>query len=62
MSSIVIIKFIDMAFKLNMLQKISQGYSIGEIMPVNIKMTLLFRYMNVLIYPLSFAFATKLFF
>jgi len=60
MSSILIIKFLDIAFKLSLMQKISKGFSIEEIMPLNIKMTPLFRYMNVLIYPLSFVFAVGL--
>ena len=60
MSSILIIKFLDIAFKLSLMQKISKGSSLEEIMPINIKMTPLFRYMNVLIYPLSFLFAVGL--
>lgn len=60
MSSILVIKFIDIAFKLTMMQKISNGIPIEEVMPINTKMTPLFRYMNVLIYPLSFVFATSL--
>lgn len=60
MSSILVIKFLDIAFKLNMMQKISKGSSVEEVMPINIKMTPLFRYMNVLIYPLSFIFAVGL--
>ena len=62
MSSIIVIKFLDMAFKLNMMQKLSSGVDIKEIMPINIKMTLLFRYFNVIVYPLSFAIATELLF
>jgi hypothetical protein len=60
MSSILVIKFLDIAFKLNMMQKISKGSNVEEVMPINIKMTPLFRYMNVLIYPLSFIFAVGL--
>ncbi len=62
MSSIIVVKFLDMAFKLSMMKKLEQGSDIKEVMPMDIKMTLFFRYMNVLIYPLSFVFATKLFF
>lgn len=57
MSSILVIKFLDISFKLSMLKKLSSGLSIEEVMPMDIKMTLLFRYMNVLIYPLSYLFA-----
>jgi hypothetical protein len=62
MSSIIVVKFLDMAFKLSMMKKLEQGSDIKEVMPMDIKMTLFFRYMNVLVYPLSFVFATKLFF
>jgi len=57
MSSILIIKFLDISFKLTLMQKLSSGKEIEEIMPMNIQMTIVFRYMNVLIYPLSFLFA-----
>ncbi|WP_226898702.1 hypothetical protein [Poseidonibacter ostreae] len=60
MSSILVIKFLDIAFKLNMMQKLSNGSSLEEVMPINVKMTPIFRYMNVLIYPLSFVFAVGL--
>jgi len=61
MSSIIIIKFLDIAFKLSMMKKLSQGIDIMEIMPINIKMTLVFRYFNVIIYPLTFLFAMEIF-
>ena len=60
MSSILVMKFLDISFKLNMMKKLSQGSSLEEVMPINIKMTAIFRYMNVLIYPLSFIFALGL--
>jgi len=60
MSSILVIKFLDIAFKLTMMQKLSNGSSLEEVMPINVKMTPLFRYLNVLIYPLSFIFALEL--
>lgn len=60
MSSILVIKFLDIAFKLNMMKKLSNGLSLEEVMPINVKMTPIFRYMNVLIYPLSFVFAVGL--
>ncbi len=61
MSSIIIIKFLDIAFKLSMMKKLSQGIDIMEIMPINIKMTLVFRYFNVIIYPITFLFAMEIF-
>ena len=60
MSSILVIKFLDIVFKLNMMQKLTNGSTINEVMPINVKMTPLFRYMNVLIYPLSYVFAVGL--
>lgn len=61
MSSILVVKFLDISFKLSMMKKIDNGLSLSEIMPMNIKMTSLFRYINVLIYPLSFLFSMNLF-
>ena len=61
MSSILIVKFLDISFKLSMLKKLSQGEEIMNVMPMNIKMTPIFRYMNVIIYPLSFIFAVNIF-
>lgn len=60
MLSIVGIKFLDIAFKLNIMTKISQGFSLDEIMP-NVKMNFAFRYMNAFIYPITFLFATDYF-
>lgn len=60
MSSILVIKFIDIAFKLSMMKKLSSGSELYDVMPMNIKMTPIFRYMNVLIYPLSYIFAVGL--
>ena len=59
MSSIFIVKFADIAFKLSIMKKLSNGISIENIIPMNIKMTPLFRYFNVIIYPLTFLFAIK---
>lgn len=61
MSSILIVKFLDISFKLTMMKKLNDGLTIEEVMPININMTPLYRYMNVLIYPLSFIFAVGLF-
>ncbi len=62
MASIVIVKFMDMAVKLNMMQKLSSGLEIHEIMPMNVNMTPLFRYFNVLLYPFCFAMANGMIF
>ena len=60
MSSILVIKFLDISFKLTLMQKLSSGKELNEIIPININMNLVFRYMNVLIYPLTFLFAIGL--
>jgi len=60
MLSIVGLKFLDIAFKLNLLTKMSQGIDLQEIMP-NIQMNFIFRYMNALIYPITFFFAVSYF-
>ena len=57
MYAIIIIKFVDVAFKITMMQKLSKGEKMEDIMPVNMKMGFLYRYMNVLIYPITFLFA-----
>ena len=58
MLSIVVIKFLDISFKLNLMTKIKNQVSLEEIMP-NINMTFLFRYMNAFIYPVTFLFAAE---
>ena len=60
MSSILVIKFLDISFKLTLMQKLSSGKEINELIPMNINMNLVFRYMNVFIYPLTFLFAAGL--
>ena len=60
MSSIVIIKFIDISFKLHIINKLNQGEELETYIPADIQMNNLFRYLNVLIYPLSFIFALNL--
>ena len=57
MSSILIIKFLDISFKLSLMKKLSNGTNIEEIIPFNMKMVPILRYMGVIIYPLSFLFA-----
>lgn len=59
MLSIIGIKFFDIAFKLTLLRRIDMGYNIDEALP-NIVITPLLRYFNVLIYPITFCFATLL--
>jgi hypothetical protein len=54
---IVLVKFIDLFFKISMMKKLSDGQKLEEIMPVNAKLGFVFRYMNVILYPLAFLFA-----
>ncbi len=60
MLSIVGIKFLDIAFKLNIMTKLSNKVQFEEIMP-NMRINLLIRYINVVIYPFTFLFATNYF-
>ena len=60
MSSIFIVKFIDISFKLSIMRKLLNGMSIEEIIPMNINMSPVFRYFNIVVYPLTFLFAIKL--
>ena len=57
MSSIIIVKFCDIAFKLSIMKNLSNGKDISAIIPMNIHMTPIFRYMNLVIYPITFIFA-----
>lgn len=56
MLSIVSIKFLDIAFKISIMQKISNGITLDEIMP-DIPMGYLLRYMNAILYPVTFLYA-----
>lgn len=57
MSSIVIMKFLDLCLKLSIMKKIDNNIELDSIIPIDIKMTNVFRYFNVIIYPLSFIFS-----
>ena len=60
MLSIVGIKFIDIAFKISIMSKISKGIHLDEIMP-NIKVGLILRYLNAIVYPITFLIAMDYF-
>ena len=60
MSSILSLKFFDIIFKLSIMKKLSDGININEIIPFDANITPILRYLNVLIYPLLFIFATTL--
>lgn len=56
MLSIVFIKFVDIALRLSIIKKLNDGVDLNEIIP-NIQMSNLYRYLNVIVYPLSFLFS-----
>lgn len=60
MSSIIVIKFLDIAFRLHIINKLNQGEELYMYIPTDIQMNNLFRYLNVLIYPMSFIFSLNL--
>lgn len=60
MSSILALKFFDIIFKLSIMKKLSDGINMDEIIPFDANITAILRYLNVLIYPLLFIFATTL--
>ena len=57
MSTIIFLKFADIAFRLHILKKIDNGEDIKEIIPINIKMSNFLRYVNAVMYPAAFLFA-----
>jgi len=57
MYSIILIKFIDISFRLHIITKMSKGMQLEDLLPLDIQMNNYFRYLNVLIYPLSLIFA-----
>jgi len=57
MSSIVIMKFIDISFRLFLLSKIDNDEPIDKYIPMNFAISLPLRYINTLIYPTMFLLA-----
>ena len=60
MSSVIVLKFVDISFRLHLMQKISKDESITELIPIDMQMSFYLRYLNVIIYPLCFIFAVGL--
>lgn len=60
LSFIIVLKFIDIAFKLIIMQKLSNGKELQEIIPFNANVSIYLRYINVLIYPSIFLLSTTL--
>ncbi len=57
MSSIIVIKFADISFRLYLMQKITKNESFKNIIPIDITMNIYIRYINVAVYPLCFIFS-----
>ena len=57
MSSIIVMKFLDISFKLFLLSKIKNNEDITYLVPMNIKYTIFLRYFNVILYPITFLFS-----
>jgi len=56
MSSIVILKFMDISFRVHLMKKIDYDEDISSLVPIDISMRGILRYINVLIYPITFLF------
>jgi len=57
MSSIIVLKFLDISFRLFLMNKIQKDEDITYLVPLDIEYTLLLRYFNVLLYPVTFILA-----
>ncbi|OCL83596.1 hypothetical protein [Arcobacter porcinus] len=58
LSSIIVLKFIDIAFKLSIMKKLSNGEDFTSIIPIDIKIGATLRYLNVFLYPSLFLLST----
>ena len=50
MNMIIILKFVDISFRLNLCKRIDNDEDISTLIPLNIEYNLVYRYINVLIY------------
>lgn len=57
MSSIIVLKFLDISFRLFLMNKIQKDEDITYLVPMDIEYTSLLRYFNVLLYPVTFILA-----
>jgi len=58
MNSIIVLKFADISLRLHLCKKIDNDEDISDIIPYNIEYNGLYRYFNVLLYPVTFYFST----
>lgn len=54
MSSIIVLKFLDISFRLYLMSKIKNDEDITSLVPMDIEYTSSLRYFNVLLYPATF--------
>lgn len=57
MSSIIVLKFLDISFRLFLMNKIQKDEDITYLVPMDIEYTVSLRYFNVLLYPMTFILA-----
>ena len=57
MSSIIVMKFLDISFRLYLMNKIQKDEDITSLVPLDIKYTNTLRYFNVVLYPITFVLA-----
>ncbi len=57
MSSIIVLKFLDISFRLFLMNKIDKDEDITYLVPMDIEYTSLLRYFNVILYPSTFILA-----
>ena len=55
--TIVAMKFFEIVFKLNLMEKIRKDEPITDMIPNDIQVSFLLRYTNVILYPLAFLFS-----
>ena len=57
MSSIIVLKFLDISMRLNIMNKIDKNEDITTLVPMDIDMNIYLRYMNLIIYIPALVFA-----
>jgi len=54
MSSIIVLKFLDISFRLLLMKKIQNNEDVSYLIPIDIEYSMLLRYFNVALYPITF--------
>jgi len=57
LSSIVVVKFVDISFRLHIISKMNYGVDLNELLPMDVTISNFFRYFNILLYPMLLVFA-----